>query len=283
MSSLDREILSEYVDGQLDDDARISVAVHLAENSGDAEIVEQYRLQSQAIDAAFASILQEPVPDELIRTVRRGTAEMQKPRIFEGLRPGWVLAGAFASLLLLVGSGALGWIVRGTHEAEQLNALMIQQFVRTASDAYTLYDRDTDRSGDLRTERMKEFVAWLYESFGKDFTPPKLEDAGFDFAGGRLLPSVLGPAAQITYIDKDDRRLTLYFVKGAANGHIESITQFIPQKFGEFETYFFQDDKRSVYFWDRKPLKYALVSEMKRDDLFELTEGIVSQLIGTSD
>ena len=177
MTSLDREILSEYVDGQLDDDARISVAVHLAENSGDAEIVEQYRLQSQAIDAAFASILREPVPEELIRTVRGGTVEKEKPIFFEGLRPGWIIAGAFASLLLLVGSGAIGWVARGTHEAEQLNAMMIQQFVRTASDAYTLYDRDTDRGGDFRTERMKEFVAWLYESFGNDFTPPKLEEA----------------------------------------------------------------------------------------------------------
>ena len=84
-------------------------------------------------------------------------------------------------------------------------------------------------------------------------------------------------------MDKDDRRLMLYFVKGAANGHIESITQFIPQQFGEFKTFFFQDDKRSVYFWDRKPLKYALVSEMKRDDLSELTAGIVAQLFGKSD
>lgn len=284
-ANLDRELLGDYVDGELDDNARVAVAVKLADSPDDTAIVEQYRLQDRAIQDAFGPVLDEPIPEKLLNVVRR-TASPKPENDNQGaakpwhLQPVWRLAAVAAVLFLIVGAGSGGWVMRGYQETQSLNKLLIQQFVRSASDAYVLYDRDTDRRPSTKTERMKEFVAWLYESFGNDFTPPQLQAEGFKFAGGRLLPSVGGPAAQMTYTNRENQRVTLYFVKGGESPNpIEAAANIIAQTFNGFETFFVQDDKRSIYVWDQAPLKYAMVAEMKREDLSVLTEDVLSRLI----
>lgn len=281
--ALDREILSEYVDGQLDDNARVNVATHLAEHPADAEVVDEYRRQTTAINAAFDPILQEPVPDDLIEIVRKGRSGSLESDGRDGNRAKWMLMGVAASVVLFLAGIAGGWYYRGYQETARLNAMVIQQFVRSASNAYVLYDRDTDRGGDFRSERMKDFVQWMYDSFGDNFTPPKLEAIGFSFAGGRLLPTAVGPAAQMSYRDEENRRVTLYFVKGEKTEYASDMSAFKPQRFGKFDTFFLQDDKRSIYFWQRSPLKYALVGEMEQSELSKVTEDIVGQLFGKDD
>lgn len=280
--ALDREILSEYVDGQLDDNARVNVATHLAEHPADAEVVDEYRRQASAISAAFDPILNEPVPDELVEIVRQGRAETLGSNDHDGNRAKWMLIGIAASVMLFVAGIAGGWFYRGHQETARLNNMIIQQFVRSAANAYVLYDQDTDRGGNFRTERMKDFVQWLYDSFGNKFTPPKLEEKGFSFAGGRLLPTAVGPAAQMTYQDQENRRITLYLVKGQSGELASDMSAFKPQRFGDFDTFFLQDEKRSIYFWQRSPLKYAVVGEMKESELSDVTKDIVGQLFSKS-
>lgn len=281
--ALDREILSEYVDGQLDDNARVNVATHLAEHPADAEVVDEYRRQASAINAAFDPILSEPVPDELVEIVRKGRTESPANQTQTVNRTRWVCMSAAASVALMIAGIAGGWYYRGYQETQRLNAMLVQQFIRSASNAYVLYDRDTDRGGNFRSERMKDFVQWLYDSFGDDFTPPKLEAIGFSFAGGRLLPSAVGTAAQMTYQDQEDRRVTLYFVKGKQTGYAADMSAFKSQRFGEFDTFFLQDDKRSIYYWQRSPLKYALVGEMEQSELSKVTKDVVGQLFGSDE
>ena len=191
-----------------------------------------------------------------------------------------MLIGVAASVMLFLAGIAGGWYYRGYQETARLNAMVIQQFVRSAANAYVLYDRDTDRGGKFRSERMKDFVQWMYDSFGDKFTPPKLDSNGFSFAGGRLLPTAVGPAAQMTYRDQEDRRVTLYFVKGRNNDYAGDMAAFKPQRFGDFDTFFLQDDDRSIYFWQRAPLQYAVVGEMEQSELSKVTEDIVGQLFG---
>lgn len=284
MSSVfDREILSDYVDGRLDDDARVSVAVHLAENPEDAAIVEQYRSHGDQLRLAAESILHEPVPDRFREIVRTASAadniELLDTAYSRGSWAPWQIAASVAVILFFVaGAFGIGWMARGQQETAQLNSLLVQQFVRSASDAYLLYDLDTDRQPAVRTERMKEFVAWLYDTFGDDFTPPGLDAEGFEFSGGRLLPSTTGHAAQMIYTGTDNRRVTLYFVKSEPDNPIESALNLVAETVDGFQTYFVQDDNRSIYVWDRAPARYALVAEMERQDLSDLTKGVLARL-----
>ena len=243
----------------------------------------EYQGYSRTVDTHVRRLREKLGPaSDLVQTVRGGRPQIAEKRQFVKKRAVWLAASGLAASIFLTLGGAGGWILRGQHETEKLNALMIQQFMSTAADAYGLYASDIDPRTDDRTQRIKSFVAQLYESFGDDFTPPGLEAAGFDFAGGRLVPSARGPAAQLNYADKDDRRVALFLVRGVTSGPIARMSDFAPQKFGTLEAIFVQNETRSIYFWERKPLKYALVSEMKRKDLSILVNDIVAQLTDES-
>jgi anti-sigma factor RsiW len=70
MNAYDDETLGAYVDGELDDAEREALERALADDPELARRVEAQRQLRQALDAAFAPTLSEPVPERLLRAAR---------------------------------------------------------------------------------------------------------------------------------------------------------------------------------------------------------------------
>jgi hypothetical protein len=115
--SLSDEILMAYVDGELDEEKRASVAQAVATDSEVARRVAQQRLLRASVQAAFSAVLDEPVPEHLVRAARSapaGTtvADLARKRAANArlrrLLPQW---GAIAASLMvgaLIGARFLG-------------------------------------------------------------------------------------------------------------------------------------------------------------------------------
>ncbi len=70
MKKFDDEILMAYVDSELSEEERKDVELFIAADQQARETVERYRSTRTAIDQ-FANILEEPVPEHLVNTIRQ--------------------------------------------------------------------------------------------------------------------------------------------------------------------------------------------------------------------
>ena len=70
------EMLAAYVDGELEGEARASIERAIAADAEIAARIEQHRAVRRRLQAAYAPVLEEPVPERLIDTAR--TAPMQR-------------------------------------------------------------------------------------------------------------------------------------------------------------------------------------------------------------
>ena len=60
--------LQAFVDGQLDSKRRAEVEAYIAANPEAAQTVAAYRTQNSALHAAFDGVLNEPLPEALVRS-----------------------------------------------------------------------------------------------------------------------------------------------------------------------------------------------------------------------
>ena len=72
--SIARDELHAYVDGRLGPEAQARIEARLAQHPDDAAAVHAYRLQNSALRAAFAPVIEEPLPPELQAAVMTGAA-----------------------------------------------------------------------------------------------------------------------------------------------------------------------------------------------------------------
>lgn len=127
--SLSDETLMAYVDGELDEERRAAVAQAVATDPEVARRVAQQRLLRASLQAAFAGVLDEPVPEHLVRAAHTAPAgahsgtvvDLASKRAARRSRLRRVLAqgGAIAASLILgaliaerfLGSGDGGFFV----------------------------------------------------------------------------------------------------------------------------------------------------------------------------
>ena len=74
MNDVTEADLQAYADGKLPEERRAAVAAWLAAHPEDAERIESYRQIGQELRSSYDSVLDEPVPERLARTVRMGRA-----------------------------------------------------------------------------------------------------------------------------------------------------------------------------------------------------------------
>lgn len=75
------ETLMAYADGELDAETRRAIEAEMAADPEVAQEVERHRAMRAAVDGAFAGVLDEPVPDRLLRATRKSpTSTGAQPR-----------------------------------------------------------------------------------------------------------------------------------------------------------------------------------------------------------
>jgi anti-sigma factor RsiW len=215
--------LHAYADDRLDPGRRNEVEAHLQANPALRRRVEGWREQAQALRDALAFKLREPVPSSLhLGRLQERRAARQRWSLFSS--PGRVAA----AMLLTLGLGiATGWTARGTLRMGEVTRLGME-----AAAAHSVFATDPTHPIEIGPENRTELVAWIDRKLHRSVNVPDLSAQGYRLIGGRVLSTMIGPAAMLIYDDDQGGRITLYLQpmrsdvapmqpvsSGAANGY----------------------------------------------------------------
>jgi anti-sigma factor RsiW len=257
------ELLSAYVDGELEATDLEHVQAWLSSHPEDQARVQAWQADREALGALFGPVLSETPPDALRATVWRRSNP-----------PRWAMAAAAAGLLLtgaLLG-GAGSWQWQQQRQSEQLAALRTQLapgtaqgWVQRAAFAHSIYTNEPRHAVEVGAQE-EHLSRWLTRRIDIPVKLFDLKAQGFDLVGGRLLPDGPGKSAQLMYQDAEKRRVTVYLRK--------------PEQGVDTAFRFEQQDKLGMFYWVEEGAGYALVGELPRDTLLALAKSIYDQHSG---
>jgi anti-sigma factor RsiW len=254
------DLLSAYVDGELEAADRERVDDWLQSHPEDRARVQAWQADRAALAALFNPVLDEPAPAALRATV---WSSHRPPR--------WAMAAAAAGLLLAGGvlGGAGVWQWQNKLQAAQLAQVKLQMaagtaqgWVQRAAFAHSIYTNEPRHAVEVGAQE-EHLSRWLTRRID---IPVKLFDLhaqGFDLVGGRLLPDGPGKSAQLMYQDAGKRRVTVYLRK--------------PEQGVDTAFRFEQQGKLGMFYWVEEGAGYALVGELPKDTLLALAKAIYDQ------
>jgi anti-sigma factor RsiW len=258
------ELLSAYVDGELEAADRERVDAWLQSHPEDRARVQAWQADCAALAALFNPVLDEPAPAALRDTVWRRQGA-----------PRWAMAAAAAGLLLaggvLGGAGVWQWQAK-THAAQlaqvkqQLAAGTAQGWVQRAAFAHSIYTNEPRHAVEVGAQE-EHLSRWLTRRIDIPVKLFDLKAQGFDLVGGRLLPDGPGKSAQLMYQDAAKRRVTVYLRK--------------PEQGADTAFRFEQQGLLGMFYWVEEGAGYALVGDLPRDTLLALAKSIYDQHPGT--
>jgi anti-sigma factor RsiW len=181
--------LHAYVDDRLDAARRAALESALAAHPDDAARVAAYRVLGERCRAAYAPVLEEPIPAELLAAVTG--------------KPAW--RRRFARAALAVAAGTLIAIGVASYFAPP----PASDIVHRAAMAHAIYAAEVQHP--VEASAHGELLDWLSERLQMKVQAPDLRAAGFAFLGGRLLPGDAAAAALLMYERQNGQRVTLYW------------------------------------------------------------------------
>lgn len=248
--------LHGFVDGQLDPETRARVEEWLTQNPEDAARVREWQSQKDLLHEAFDDVLEEPMPPAMEARLSGATGDDGPDDGPDGGRAynigarAWMRAAA-AVLVFVAGIG-VGWMIRGqTVPADGA------QFVRQAISAHVVYVKERRHAVEVWAKEERHLVAWLSNKLKHRIKAPDLTGVGFRLVGGRLVADEGSPAAQFMFEDTTGRRVTLYTRRDREGA--ETSFRFVGR--GDV----------SAFYWIGKPLAFALIGDMKREELLSLS------------
>lgn len=218
--------LSAYLDGQLPQTEVDEIDAILAEDDDARVVFEKLKLGSEFGARAFDRMLQDPIPLDLVRTIKDvGKSGDEPPKSgFAAIpvaaaaprRPSafWPKALA-ASLVIFIAGGAAGYLVseqQGAAEAP-LQIAAARTWLDDIADYHRIYSRQTRHLVEVPASEQDHIAEWLSTSTGVTFTPPDLSDKNLTFQGARLLVAGGKPTAQLLYRDAENEIFAICFLK----------------------------------------------------------------------
>ncbi|WP_284618327.1 anti-sigma factor family protein [Aquabacterium humicola] len=265
MNRPDDDQLSAWLDGELDDATKAAVDAWLQEHPDDAARVRLWAADRSALRARFGPLADEPVPAALQRLVQESGRGRSR----------WLQAAMVAALMLgggLIGSAAT-WLLKPSMTTLSDAPRALPGWTQRAAVAHAVYAPEVRHpvevdvtQGDVAAQRAQEehLARWL----GKRLQMPvKLFDLrahGFELVGGRLLPDLAGPSAQLMYQNAAGERITVYLRRPEPGTH----TAFRFQREGELD----------MFFWAEEGFGCALVGKLPRERLLALAQAAYSQI-----
>lgn len=246
--------LQAFVDNLLDADRRALVLRYLAENPDDAERIDAYIEQRQALRAVLSDVMADPVPPRLSPYV------LHEQRVHRR-RMAWLAAAAVA-LALGLGGGA-GWTLRGYFVPSDHD---IAALVREAVANHIVYTADRRRPTELGAEQRDDLARWVSNRINHKVAPPDLSHSGFRYIGGRLAATAEGPAGMFMYQNESGVRLTV-FVRPDSKARNTPISPVAAKTVGGAA-------------WIEKGVGYSVVAPVPADELRRIAEEVRRVLSG---
>lgn len=237
--------LHAYVDGALPQGRVAEIEAYLAGRPEEAARVASYREQNHVLRRAFDGVLDEPVPERLLR-----------------LRRTRFLGRYAAAVAWLALGGVIGWQLHAVDAGRQSEA---SSWAHRAAMAHVVYSPEVRHAVEVGADQEAHLVAWLSKRLGTKLTIPHLGPVGYALVGGRLLPGDPGPVAQFMYQNANGARLTLYLRSNTERG---AATAF---RFAE-------ERGVGVFYWVDQKFGYALSGEIDKRELLRVAEAVYKQL-----
>ncbi|CAN7408998.1 anti-sigma factor family protein [Neorhizobium sp. LjRoot104] len=201
--------LSAYIDGQTGDDARHDVEELLVNDPQARSLHDALKRGADLGRRAFDDMLKEPVPLDLVRTIknaplpRRAIRLPQGPRPNLSFKPSGLQAVAACALFFVLGGG-IGYMIGGNPAVPQFSMISMpgassRDWLDDIIAHYRLYARQTNHLAEIPAERPADILEWLTTNTGVGFRIPDLSDSGLTFQGARLFAAGGGPVGQLLY------------------------------------------------------------------------------------
>lgn len=249
--------LHAWLDGRLPPSRRDDIEAYLAARPAEAERLQAYRRQKEALRALFDPVMDEPVPTSIPTLPRRGSWSAR--RLVAGMAialvggaGGWLLHGQ-------ADSGILAQSARGPDNGAALN------LARQAAIAHVVYSPEVRHPVEVGADQEDHLVAWLSKRLGAPIRPPRLGKLGYELIGGRLLPGQSGPVAQFMYNNAGGQRLTLY-VSTEQSGNRDTGFRFA------------EEGPVNVFYWIDGKFGYALSAGTGKAELARIATAVHEQL-----
>lgn len=241
------EELHAYVDGALEPGARARVEAYLRTAPDDAERVQAYLRQNEALRALGATLDLTP----------GGTAIRFRRRTVWKVIGALPWAAAVAALLVL--GGAVGWWARGEFAPDTRRPELYQ----LAAGAYRLYTPQQTHPVEVWANDREHLQSWLGAILKTPFVAPELVPQGYTLVGGRLLSNASGPAALLIYQGDGNQRIVLYVAQSSVWGEGKAAFESV----GELKT----------FTWRYGPLWYSLAGDLKPEEMKVMARSVNKQ------
>ncbi|TNM62964.1 anti-sigma factor family protein [Aliirhizobium smilacinae] len=209
-SQLERR-LSAFVDSQVSDTERQDVEALLVNDPHARALHDDLKRGSQAARHRLDDLLKEPVPLDLVRSIKNAPLPRKAVRLpgsarrSAAFRPSGLQALSACILTLLLGS-SLGYMIGarptgGMQTSETLTGQAFEQrdWLDDIVSHYRLYSRQQNRLVEIGADRPADILEWLTTGTGVGFRIPDLTESGLAFVGARLVAAENTPTGVLIY------------------------------------------------------------------------------------
>lgn len=273
----DLQQLSSWLDAELDPAEQARVGAWLREHPEQAALTRLWAADRDALRARLEPALDEPVPPALLQTLAnagRDALAANQPRwrraaVAAGLVLGGILLGS------LIGAAAVS-SSPATFAALPLPwrpaALAATSWPHRAAVAHAVYAPEVrhpvevnvvEGSASEQKAQEEHLARWLGKRLNLPVRLYDLRPQGFELVGGRLLPDLVGPSAQLMYQNGAGQRVTLYLRRPEAGAD----TAFRFQREGDL----------NLFYWVEDGFGCALVGKLPREQLLAMANAVYRQ------
>ncbi|TIO07467.1 anti-sigma factor [Mesorhizobium sp.] len=244
------------LDGELPGDERVAYDAWLDANPEMKARSARYVADRAALRAAFAGVLDEPVPARLQKIVF-GEAPVKTA----ASRSRWWQAAAAAAMLAI---GGVGGYVAGIDRLG-LEDPAEDHLAEQAIAAHVIYAAEKRHAVEVPASDKDHLQTWLSNRVGLKLVAPDLAAEGFQLVGGRLLPAGESKAAMLLYEDDKGERISLFVTAESAEK--------------AKGTYGSEENGPEAVYWLDKGYGCAVVGSLPRAQLTAVAKSAYSQLL----
>ncbi|RUW26540.1 MULTISPECIES: anti-sigma factor [unclassified Mesorhizobium] len=244
------------LDGELPGEERMAYEAWLEANPEMKARSARFVADRAALRAAFAGVLEEPVPARLKQAVFG-----EAPGRTTARRSRWWLSAAAAAVLVI--GGLAGYVagIDGIGRGGESEDLLAEQAIA----AHVIYAAEKRHAVEVPASDKDHLQTWLSNRVGLKLVAPDLVAEGFQLVGGRLLPAGQGKAAMLLYEDANGERISL-FVTAESAGKSKG-------------TYAAEADGPEAVYWLDKGYGCAVVGSLPRERLAAVAKSAYGQLL----
>ena len=278
--------LSAWLDAELEPAEQARVDAWLREHPEQAALTRLWAADRATLRARLDTVLDEAVPPALLQTLANGGRGGSGEGVGHGgaaaNQPRWRRAALAASLVL--GGTVLGTLIGAAAVSSspatfaslpqpwRPAALAATSWPHRAAVAHAVYAPEVrhpvevnvvEGSASEQKAQEEHLARWLGKRLNLPVRLYDLRPQGFELVGGRLLPDLAGPSAQLMYQNGAGQRITLYLRRPEAGAD----TAFRFQREGDL----------NLFYWVEAGFGCALVGKLPREQLLALANAVYRQ------